>query len=240
MQSPTISSLRTQYATLKSRADAESLTYGPRHPRLSQLRTELRVLENEIEAEKARIVKAARNNLDQAKAVVAALGADASIVSSGVFTDNDAQVELRDLTREAAAKTAIYEAFLARAREITQRQGLDTTNIRVISPPVPPKSRSWPPRTIQVAGFGAVAGMVLGVLAVLGQGIWREMGGTALRLPIQRLAVLADARREPEALAAEPIHLPHANGRRAGSLLNLQPGPARSNSLLAHASDGRH
>ena len=43
-----------------------------------------------------------------------------STVSSGVFSDNDAEVELRDLTREAAAKTAIYEAFLVRAREITR------------------------------------------------------------------------------------------------------------------------
>jgi succinoglycan biosynthesis transport protein ExoP len=244
MQSPTISSLRTQYATLKSRADAESLTYGPRHPRLSQRRTELRVLENEIEAEKGRIVQAARNNLDQAKAVAAALGADASSVSTGVFADNDAQVELRDLTREAAAKTAIYEAFLARAREITQRQGLDTTNIRVISPPIPPKSRSWPPRTIQVAGFGAVAGMVLSVLGVLAQGIWRKIGGTPLRLPIRRAPVLADMRKEePAPLAAEPILVPPANGRRslrAGSLLDLQPGPLQSNSLLTQAGDGRH
>ena len=245
MQSPTISSLRTQYAMLKSRADAESLTYGPRHPRLSQLRTELRAMENEIEAEKDRIVQAARNNLEQAKAVVAALGADATTVSSGVFSDNDAEVELRDLTREAAAKTAIYEAFLVRAREITQRQNLDTTNIRVISPPVPPKSRSWPPRTAQVAGFGAVAGMVLSVLGVLSQGIWREIGGAPVRLPMRRPAtVVADVRTdEPEALAAEPILVPRANGRksvRAGSLLNLQPNPARTNSLLARAGESRH
>ena len=246
MLSPTISSLRTQYATLKSRADAESLTYGPRHPRLNQIRTELRVLENEIEAEKSRITQAARNNLDQAKAVVAALSIDASSASSGVFADNDAQVELRDLTREAAAKTAIYEAFMVRAREITQRQNLDTTNIRVISPPVPPKSRSWPPRTIQVAGFGAIAGMVLGVLAVLAQGIWREMGGSAsLRLPVQRPALVTDASsRETEAETPEAIEtLPPANGRksvRAGSLLSLQPTSIRSNSLLAHAGEVRH
>ncbi|HEY6630500.1 MAG TPA: GumC family protein [Rhizobiaceae bacterium] len=243
MQSSTISSLRTQYATLKSRADAESLTYGPRHPRLSQLRTELRVLESEIEAEKGRIVQAARNNLDQAKAVVAALDADAASVSSSVFADNDAQVELRDLTREAAAKTAIYEAFLVRVREITQRQNLDTTNIRVISPPVPPKSRSWPPRTTQLAGFGAVAGMVLSTLAILAQGIWKEIGGTPIRLPVRRPVVVIDARRdEPEASAAEPIQVPPANARksaRGGSLLNLQPSPTRSNSLLAHAGESR-
>lgn len=239
MQSSTISSLRTQYATVKSRADAESLTYGPRHPRLSQLRTELSVLENEIEAEKGRIIQAARNNLDQAKAVVAALSADASTVSTGVFADNDAQVQLRDLTREAAAKTAIYEAFLVRAREITQRQNLDTTNIRVISPPVPPKARSWPPRTTQLAGFGAIAGMVLGVIGVLGQGLWREIGGAPIRLPVKR-SMSADAGRDSR--EASPIEVPadvHSD-RRAGSLLNMQPAAKRSNSLLAHASDSNH
>jgi len=240
MQSSTISSLRTQYATLKSRADAESLTYGPRHPRLSQLRTELSVLENEIEAEKGRIIQAARNNLDQAKAVVAALSAEASTVSTGVFADNDAQVQLRDLTREAAAKTAIYEAFLVRAREITQRQNLDTTNIRVISPPVPPKARSWPPRTTQLAGFGAIAGMVLGVLGVLGRGLWREIGGVPIRLPVKR-SMPADSRKDMhETSAVGPIDVPPADAQRsprAGSLLNMQPAPKRSNSLLAHASD---
>src|SRR5690606_16049046 len=161
---------------------------------------------------------------------------------TGVFADNDAQVQLRDLTREAAAKTAIYEAFPVRAREITQRQNLDTTNIRVISPPVPPKARSWPPRTSQLAGFGAIAGMVLGVLGVLGHGLWREIGGAPIRLPVKR-SMPADALKDSrEASAAEPIDVPSdaQRGPRAGSLLNMQPAPKRSNSLLAHASDSNH
>src|SRR5690606_31389980 len=65
MQSTIIASLRTQYATLKSRADADAQIYGPRHPKLAQQRTELRALENEIEVEKRRIVQAAKNDLDQ-------------------------------------------------------------------------------------------------------------------------------------------------------------------------------
>lgn len=232
MQSSTLAALRTQYATLKSRADAESLTYGPRHPRLVQRQIELKALQAEIEAERARIVQAARNNLEQAKAVVASLGADATSVSSEVFTDNDAQVRLRELTREAAAKTAIYEAFLVRARQITERQDLDTTNIRVISPPVPPKSRSWPPSTTQLAGFGAIAGLVLGALSVLGHGLWREMGGAPLRRTEATAEDFSAGSREiaiPD--AAEAAQRP---ARRSGSLLSLQ-----SNSLLMHAGNGR-
>lgn len=239
MQSQTISSLRTQYATLKSRADAESRTYGPRHPRLAQLQTELSVLQSEIEAEKRRIVQAAKNNLDQAKAVVAALEADASSVSSEVFTDNDAQIRLRDLTREAAAKTAIYEAFLVRVRQLTERQDLDTTNIRVISQPVPPRSRSWPPSTTQVAGFGAMAGLVVGVLGVLGRGIWREIGGAPSRSPApQPVPVEALVRREEDEQPREAANGPQANddaASRPGAMLKM-----RSNSLLVYAGDSRH
>jgi uncharacterized protein involved in exopolysaccharide biosynthesis len=242
MQSATVSSLRTQYATLKSRFDADSRIYGPRHPRIVQQQIELRGLENEIEAERARIVQAARNNLDQAKAVVAALEADASNVSSEVFTDNDAQVRLRDLTREAAAKTAIYEAFLVRARQITEQRDLDTTNIRVISPPVPPKARSWPPSTSRLAGFGALAGMAIGVLAVLGTGIVRDM-----RTPVVRPAPVPMPPPETGPVAVDPQDRPEVvettagttlpatqESRRSGSLLNM-----RSNSLLMYANDRR-
>ena len=185
MQSPTVSALRTQYATLKSQADAQSMIYGPRHPRASTQQIELRALQQEIGAETKRIVLAAKNDLDQAQSNVSSLEAEATRAGSGVFSDNDAQVRLRELMREAAAKTAIYEAFLVRAREVTERQQLDTTNIRVISPPVEPKSRSWPPSTSQLGAFGALVGMVAGVLGVLGAGITADMRGPS-RVPPPR------------------------------------------------------
>lgn len=243
MQSPTISSLRTQYATLRSRLDADSQVYGPRHPRIVQGQIELRTLQAEIEQERARLIRTVQNDLDQAKSVVAALEADAANVSSEVFTDNDAQVRLRDLTRDAAAKTAIYEAFLVRARQITERQTLDTTNIRVISPPILPSARSWPPSTARMAAFGGIAGLVLGVLGVLAAGVWREIAGTSPR-PATPEPVLR--RREEELAAAVPAPAPSGAAaagddasatlarRRAGSLLNL-----RSNSLLMQAGEHR-
>lgn len=183
MQSPTVSALRTQYATLKSQADAQSMIYGPRHPRASTQQIELRALQQEIDAETKRIVLAAKNDLDQAQSNASSLEAEAARAGSGVFSDNDAQVRLRELMREAAAKTAIYEAFLVRAREVTERQQLDTTNIRIISPPVEPKSRSWPPPTLQLGAFGGLVGMVLGVLGVLGAGIASDMKGPSRRPP---------------------------------------------------------
>jgi uncharacterized protein involved in exopolysaccharide biosynthesis len=80
-----------------------------------------------------------------------------------VFSDDDAQVELRQLERASASKVAIYEAYLTRAQEITERSQIDTTNIRVISPAIAPISRSYPPRTIVLAGGGLFGGLLAGL-----------------------------------------------------------------------------
>jgi len=223
MQSPTISSLRTQYATLKSQADAQSMIYGPRHPRASSQQIELRALRQEIDAETKRIALAAKNDLDQAQSNVSSLEAEAARTGSGVFSDNDAQVRLRELMREAAAKTAIYEAFLVRTREVTERQQLDTTNIRIISPAVEPKSRSWPPSTLQVGAFGALVGLVLGVMGVLGKGIATDMSGPSRRPP-PRPVDPATRRIVPEARLREPLRAPPPAAV-------VRP-PARAQSLL--------
>jgi len=226
-QSATIAALRGQFATLKSRVAAQSKVLGPLHPQVVQEGSSLAALQAEINAEVGRVVHAAKNELEQARSNVAALEAEAATAGKDVFTDNDAQVKLRELTRESAAKAAIYESFLLRAREISERQKLDTTNIRVISPAVLPKSRSWPPGTIQLGGFGAMAGMVLGILGVLGFGIASDTG----HAPSRRIFV--PSREEIEPRDKEPVKQPGArkapmpiapslprNGR-GGSLLNM-------------------
>jgi uncharacterized protein involved in exopolysaccharide biosynthesis len=226
-QSATIAALRAQYAALKSKVAAQSRVLGPLHPQVVQEGSSLSALQAEIDAEVKRVVLAAKNELEQARSNVTALETEAASAGKDVFTDNDAQVKLRELTRESSAKAAIYESFLLRAREISERQKLDTTNIRVISPAVLPKSRSWPPGTIQVGGFGAMAGMVLGILGVLGFGIASDMGHAPSPRILLPSREKADRRRretvrEPEAHKPPPAIAPSLprNGR-GGSLLNI-------------------
>src|SRR5690606_28516455 len=78
------------------------------------------------------------------------------------------QVELRELEREAAARRAVYEAFLIRARETGQQQSLNTANISIISEAYPPLLPSGASRASI-----AIAGMLLGLLAGIGIGAAR-------------------------------------------------------------------
>jgi uncharacterized protein involved in exopolysaccharide biosynthesis len=87
-------------------------------------------------------------------------------------------VALRELERDAASKTAIYEAFLSRAKEVTEREQIDTTNVRVISPAVPPTERSWPPKTVIMLMVGALGGFLLGMIIAVLLGIVSDLKQT--------------------------------------------------------------
>ncbi len=177
LQSPTMTNLRGQYATLKQRYDALAMTYGPRYPMLMNTQRQLDGLQQQIAQERARILRAAKVDLDQVNAVVDALEAQAATARSAVSLDNDAQVQLSDLQRDMTAKVAIYNTFLTRSSETSQRQRLDATNIRVISTAIPPLGRSWPPRTALLAAAGCIAGLCLGLCLALTTGYlgaWRR------------------------------------------------------------------
>lgn len=173
-ESVTISALRAQYAATKQQADSMAATLGPLHPNMLAIRPQVESLQRQIADETARIVQAAKAAVEQNEAAVALLQSQANASRSTVAVDNSAQVQLRELEREAASHAAIYEAFLARTREVAEREQIDTTNIRVISEPAPPSKRTWPPSTIQLAALGGAAGLMLGGLGALGLGLWRD------------------------------------------------------------------
>lgn len=184
--SATLSALRTSAGALQQQLDAQSRVYGPRHPTIVRLRTELQAVNAQVASEVGRVAASAKTALDEAKASLEALNKRADALKTDVFTDNDSLVTLRELEREAASKTAIYEAFLARAGQVTQREQIDTTNVRVISQAVPPSARSYPPRTVVCIVLGVAGGLALGLMLALGFGILAD-----LRRPRTVVAVAA-------------------------------------------------
>ncbi|TIY02043.1 MAG: lipopolysaccharide biosynthesis protein, partial [Mesorhizobium sp.] len=173
--SAALAALRDKANSLRQQIDSQSMTFGPRHPTIVRLRTEFETVSSQLRAEFARTVGTAKANLDKANASLASLSAKMNDLKSSVFTDSESQVALRELERDAASRRAVYESFLSRSRQITEREQIDTTNVQVISTAVPPKGRSWPPRTPLMASLGAFAGFALGMLLALAMGIVRDV-----------------------------------------------------------------
>ncbi|OBZ95143.1 cell shape-determining protein [Pararhizobium polonicum] len=166
--SPAMTTLRQDYDAAVLQLNSLTLTYGTRHPRITAANSDLSTLKASITNEAKRIADTALGDMKQAKSTLDALQGKATEQQSTVYMDNDSQVQLRDLERDARAKAALYETHLTRAQQITEQQQINTSNIRVISRAMPPKSRSWPPRTLLLLAAGAFAGIAIGIgLAVL-------------------------------------------------------------------------
>lgn len=173
--SETMNSLRAQYSTLQQEIGSLVQTYGPKHSRLITARSSQTTLQTAINHEARRILELARVDLVNEQGALDALRGKASDKQTSVFTENAAQIQMRDLQRDARTKATLYESYLARAQQVTEREQLDTSNVRVISRALPPKSRSWPPRTLILLVAGAIAGLAIGIGAALTLGFWRHL-----------------------------------------------------------------
>lgn len=169
--SAAMTTMRGNFTTLEQQIGAMARTYGSLHPRLVALQSERATLESAIAEEADRILQQARQDSDQARATLTQLRSRSDTERATVYTNNDAQVQLRELERDARAKAAVYETYLARTNQISERQEIDTSNVRVISNPVPPKSKAWPPATPVLIAGGAIAGAMIGTAMALAFGL---------------------------------------------------------------------
>ncbi len=163
VSSPVLSELRSRYAALNQQAERQATRLGPRHPERAATAAELESLRGAIDAELRRIADSLQVQLKRAvqnEQELAARLAGLKVRQGDIAPD---LAELRELEREAAAQRAVYEEFLAAARENGGRSGLGLANASVISQARPPLEASGP--SAATLAFGGAA---LGLLAGLG------------------------------------------------------------------------
>lgn len=164
LSSPTMTGLRAQYAQAAQQEASLATQLGPRHPALIQAQEQVRDIRRQISAELDRIASAARTDLARAKSSELSLQRQSGDVRVSNDKNNVALVELRDLERAAEASRTVYQAFLSRAKELGESQGIDSTNARVISPAIPAARPAGASGPLILAGsllFGLTLGMSL-------------------------------------------------------------------------------
>ena len=161
--SSNLSELRKQYTETKSKADSLGTRLGPRHPQYIAAMQSLKTITNEISAELRRIVASSQTELQRAVETEQELASQMAIAKNRAMDQSVELVTLRELERKATATRGIYEAFLTRSRETSERSNLSTRNVRVISPAEAPIQPEGPSRKII-----AIAGMMAGLFAGLG------------------------------------------------------------------------
>jgi len=167
LASPLIQQLRQQESDLRRQQAELSGRYGPRHPEMLRIKSELQNLEAKIQEEVNRIVQSMANEVEVARAKVTALENSLDALENKAGTNARAEVQLNELERQAESARTLYESFLGRFRETSSEAQLATADGRIIESAVPPLTPSAP-QTILLLALSCFLGLAAGLgVAVL-------------------------------------------------------------------------
>lgn len=158
-QSGMISQLRQQQADLLRQKAQLSTVYGPRHPQMLDIESQLRNIDAKIKEEVQRVVETVANDVNVASAQVGSLEGSLHQLESKSDVQNKAGVKLAELQARASSAHQLYEAFLGKFKETQGQEGVQTPDARIISRAVVPGAPSVPNkrRALELALAGGLA-----------------------------------------------------------------------------------
>jgi polysaccharide biosynthesis transport protein len=163
LQSSLIQSMRQQEGQLAHLEAQLSQEYGERHPQILRVRAERADLARRIDAEVQSILRNLENELAVVQAWEQTIEDSIGTAREAATANDQAEVQLRELEREAEATRALYTAFLNRFKETHEQGDLLEPEAQLISPAEVPHSPSFPrPKLMTAAGF--TASLFLGTL----------------------------------------------------------------------------
>jgi capsular exopolysaccharide synthesis family protein len=162
-----LSKLQAEESDLKIQVAQLSTQFGPAFPKVTQLNSQLKEVQDEIRAEMTKIVARSRGayltSLQREQMLREAL--DQQKQEANQLNEN--AIEFSDLKREVETYRQLYDGLMQKMKEANVTAGLRSNNIRIIDPARVPTSPSSPniPRNLAFAlSLGLTTGITLAFL----------------------------------------------------------------------------
>jgi succinoglycan biosynthesis transport protein ExoP len=126
LNSELIRRLSEQRATLRGQLAEQSSTLLGGHPRIKELKAQLSDLDRQLRDEASKVSRSLDSDARIAGGRVENLGASLDQLKKQASSTNGQDVQLRALEREAKAQRDLLESYLAKYREATTRENIDT------------------------------------------------------------------------------------------------------------------
>jgi polysaccharide biosynthesis transport protein len=185
LNDPIITKLRQDLLALVSRLSEYSARYGDRHLAVVSLKEKIRNLQASILSQVGNLAESSRSEYIIAKKRQEDIERElASSVSQSQATDR-AQVALRELESAAQSSRSLYNSFQQRFIEAAQQQSYLFSEVR-LAKPASVTSQKRGPKVLALALFGGLlAGVGLGMLREVMDGVFRvsEQVKDILHLP---------------------------------------------------------
>ncbi len=127
LNSELIRRLSEQRVTLRAQLAEQSSTLLGNHPRIKELKAQIADLEGQMRAEAETIARAFDNDAKLAGARVASLTDALEQFKSQAATSDEQDVQLRALQMDAKSERDLLESYLAKYREATSRDTINST-----------------------------------------------------------------------------------------------------------------
>ncbi len=198
-------------------------TVADGHPAIIRLVAQLDELRSSIRTEANRIVEASRFEWKAAQTQEVAIEQDVKTLEVTAREQARQEISIRQLEREAQASRVLYQNFLARMKETSRQEELQSADARILSPAQPARRPNYQAenRTIVLGlALGAMSG--LGIIFLLEQlnNTFRTSGqvedltgetvlGTVPTIgsKIRRRDVIRNFREKPKSSLAESVRL---------------------------------
>ncbi|WP_068084525.1 GumC family protein [Novosphingobium rosa] len=163
LDSPVISSLRTQEGQLAGQVANLESRYGPNHPALIQSKNQLQEVRSRIQAEIGRVMSnlQAKRNVSQER--LSSLDASLEGARAKLADNNAAMVGLSGLERAANASQGIYDTYLSSYKQLLAAEGSERPMARILSLASEPK-KPLSPNIPLVIALATVIGLGVGVV----------------------------------------------------------------------------
>lgn len=204
LNSDLIRRLSEQRATLRAQLAEQSSTLLDGHPRIKELKAQLSDLDRQLRDEASKVSRSLDNDARIAGGRVESLTASLDQMKKLATSTNGQDVQLRALEREAKAQRDLLESYLAKYREATTRENIDTgpADGRIISRATVSNVPAYP-KKLPIVLIATLATLLL-TSGLVATGELLRMTAPRAVAAVTAVPAMREARREP-VMAREPF-----------------------------------
>ena len=142
--------------------------YGPKYPKALRIQDQIDDMQAQIAREEQRVNDRIKKDYNTAVAREKLAGAAMAAQRDQVGKQNQLLIQHNILQRDFESNQQLYQSLLQRLKNATVSAGLQSTNIHLVDPALPPTDPVRPRKLLNLA-LGLVAGLVLGVMGAFVQ-----------------------------------------------------------------------
>ncbi|MEO1475110.1 MAG: polysaccharide biosynthesis tyrosine autokinase [Pseudomonadota bacterium] len=169
LNSTVITDLRRQQSEVEGERAELRARYGPRHPEIIRINNEVADVETKVQAEVNRIVASLEGEVNVARQRIASLRSNRGQLNARLNRNNQAQVGLADLERNAESARLIYQESLDLFNEASSTEDYATPDARVLATANVPTSPSLPRTKLNILLGVVLGGMLAAGLALVAE-----------------------------------------------------------------------